>query len=162
MIFLDGIHSDRLKWTSMDSTLFSSCLQKQKLMKETLLLCDTPEAKYKKLIEMGKFLDPMEIQEKTGANRVEGCQSILYLHTTLKEGKLYFNASSEALISSGLAALLIAVYSGESPETILKCPPTFIQEIGLDLALSPGRSNGLSSMYLRMQQESLKALSNLL
>lgn len=146
----------------MLSNLYHSCLQKQKLMKDSFSSCSTADAKYKKLIELGKFLPPLEEKQKIEFNLVQGCQSILYLHTTFCEDKIFFNAHSEALISAGLAALLIGVYSGESPDAVLKCPPAFIKELGLDLALTPGRSNGLANMYLRMQQESIKILSGLL
>lgn len=144
----------------MDASPFNSCLQKQKLIAQAFLQCATPEAKYKKIIEMGKLLEPLALEHRRIENIVQGCQSILYLHTEFIEGNLYFNAYSEALISAGLASLLIVAYSGETPETILKCPPDFIKELSLDLALSPGRSNGLASMFFRMQQEAVKALSS--
>ena len=84
----------------------------------------------------------------------------MHLLTSKEEGKLYFQAESDALISKGLAALLIAVYSGESPEAILKCPPSYLEEIGITASLTPNRANGLYSIHLRMKQEALKALIN--
>ena len=140
----------------------STCIQKQRMIKNHFISCSTSEEKYIKLIELGKLLEPFEEGWKTGANIVQGCQSILYLHTTVQEGKIFFKAYSEALISAGLAFLLIGVYNEESPEVVLKCSPSFIKELGLDLALSPGRSNGSASMYLRMQQEAIKTFSYLL
>jgi cysteine desulfuration protein SufE len=80
----------------------------------------------------------------------------MYLEATLQSSKLFLNADSEALISKGLAALLIKAYSGETPDTIAHCPPVFIKEIGLQNALSPARSNGLASLYHKIRQEALK------
>jgi cysteine desulfuration protein SufE len=91
---------------------------------------------------------------------VPGCQSVLYLHTHFQDGKLFFAAHSEALISAGLAALLIAIYTDSSPETILLNPPVFLQEIGLLASLSPSRSNGFASIYHRMRQEAMKKIVN--
>lgn len=100
----------------------------------------------------------MPEEHKREENQVIGCQSVVYLHSYLQEGKLYFIASSEALISAGLAALLLEVYNGLPPELLLQHRPTFLNELGIYATLSPGRSNGLSSMFLRMQKEALKSL----
>jgi cysteine desulfuration protein SufE len=104
-------------------------------------------------------LSPISPVARNEKNLVQGCQSILYLETDFKEGLIYFNADSEALISKGLAALLIEVYSGQTPEALFKEPPLFLKEIGLHQALSPARSNGLNSLYRKMQEEALKVLS---
>lgn len=137
---------------------FDSCLQKQHAIKEIFSACTTPEARYQKIIEMGRQLPVFNPASRTPANLVPGCQSVMHLETTLTNGKLILNADSEALISKGLAALLIYVYSNESPATIANCPPTFIQEIGLLTTISPARSNGLASLYHKMRQEALKHL----
>ncbi len=118
------------------------------------------EARYLKLIEMGRSLKPFDEQYKTPDRIIQGCQSLLYLKTHAENGNLFFEAHADALISSGLAALLIAVYSGESAETILTQAPRFIDELGIGSSLSPNRSNGLSNIYLRIKQEALKALCN--
>ena len=117
-------------------------------------LCER-ELLYQKIMEMGKELSDFKEEWKTEANRVSGCQSLLFLHCECKNGNLYFYASSDALISAGLAALLINVYSGEAPESILITPPKFLEEIGLPAALTPGRANGLASLYIKMKQEAL-------
>jgi cysteine desulfuration protein SufE len=114
------------------------------------------DARYQELMKMGKDLPVFPKEKKTPAHIVQGCQSILYLHTKFENGKCFFEADADALISKGLAALLIAVYSGESPETILKYPPDFIGELGIGASLSPMRSNGLAQIYLRMKQEVIK------
>ncbi len=121
----------------------------------------SPELRYQALIEMGKRLPAFPKELKTEDRIVQGCQSLLYLQATVEEGKCFFEAEADALISKGLAALLIAVYSGEEPETILKCPPNFIGELGIGASLSPSRSNGLSQIYLRMKQEALKTFLSL-
>ena len=87
---------------------------------------------------------------------VRGCQSTMYLYTYLENGKVRYFAHSEALISAGLAALLLAVYDEEMPEVILQCPPLFLEELGIPNVLSPGRANGLSSLFLKMKQDALR------
>ncbi|VHO03363.1 SufE family protein [Candidatus Rhabdochlamydia sp. T3358] len=138
---------------------FESCLRKQTLAKKIFESCITPEEKYQKIIELGKHLPSYPSINKTPEHLVKGCQSTMYLCSYLKETKMYFEVYSEALISAGLAALLLSVYQEEFPEVILKCPPLFLEELGLYTALSPSRSNGLSSLFLRMKQEALKALT---
>ena len=102
----------------------------------------------------------MDAAYKVDENIVQGCQSVMYLRSHMKDGKVFFEVSSEALISAGLAALLVFVYSGEPPEAILKIPATYLQDLGIYASLTPGRSNGLSSLYLRMKQDALKFLVN--
>jgi len=134
---------------------FESCLQKQAAIKAIFAACSTPEARYQKIIELGQKLPPFNPSARTPANLVPGCQSIMYLEATLKDSVLILNADSEALISKGLAALLIMAYSGETPSTMAHCPPSFIQEIGLQSGLSPARSSGLASLYHKMRQIAL-------
>ncbi|MGL4539478.1 MAG: SufE family protein [Candidatus Rhabdochlamydia sp.] len=138
---------------------FENCLHKQRLAKNLFEACITPEEKYQKIIELGRNLSPYPSLDKTPEHLVKGCQSVMYLRSYLKDAKLYFDVYSEALISAGLAALLLSVYQEEFPEVILKCPPLFLEEIGLHSTLSPSRSNGLSSLFLSMKQEALKALT---
>lgn len=136
-----------------------SVAEKQQEIKEVFNSFALPDAKYEKIIELGKELPPLSPSARIQENLVQGCQSILYLETSVKDGLIYFNADSDALISKGLAALLIYVYSGEKPEALLKEPPLFLKEIGLHQALSPTRSNGLASLFTKMQQEAVKVIS---
>ena len=129
-------------------------------IKKVFLTLKEPEERYTYLIELGRKAAAYPIDRQHPSNIVPGCQSILYLHAHDQDGKLFFTASSEALISAGLAALLISIYNGSSPETILLNPPVFLQEIGLLASLSPSRSNGFSSIYLRMRQEAMKKILN--
>ena len=114
----------------------------------------TSEARYERLIELGRKLPSYPADRKTADRIVSGCQSTLYLDAEIREGKIFFKADSEALISKGLAALLIGVYNGLSPEALLQSP-TFLQEIGIFATLSPSRSNGLAHIYLRMKSLAL-------
>lgn len=118
----------------------------------------SPEEKYHALIEMGSRLPPFPAHFKTPQNLVQGCQSSLYLHSYFDDDRLIFLVASDSFISAGLAALLVAVYSGETPETILKNPPDFLSTLGIHASLSPNRSNGLSHIHLRMKQEAVKSL----
>lgn len=120
--------------------------------------CLSAEDRYQKIIELGRNLPMIEPEHKTPENIVQGCQSVTYLHTELKEGSLYFTASSDALISAGLAALLIHAYNGFTPEALLKEKPLFLEELGISTSLTPSRSNGVHSMFLRMQKDALKFL----
>jgi cysteine desulfuration protein SufE len=135
-------------------------LKKQEEVKNLFSGCLTVEAKYQKIIELGRAQPPLPQEFKTLQNSVKGCQSLLYLYTHFEKGVLFFQAESEALISAGLATLLIRAYNGEPPETVLTCTPSFIHELDLPASLSPGRSNGLSSLYLHMQRDALKFIVN--
>lgn len=118
----------------------------------------TQEARYSALIEMGRKLSPYSSELKTDDRLVPGCQSRLHLYSSYDGGLVYFRAASDALISAGLAALLVSAYSGEKPETILKEPPGFLDDLGIYASLSLNRSNGLSNIFLRMKQDALKFL----
>ena len=138
--------------------MYESCLEKQRHMRDIFLACPSEEDKYEKIMELGRKQPPLSAAFKKPENLVKGCQSQMYLHTYWKGNKVIFEAESDALISAGLAALLIMVYSGESPEAILKCPPTYLDELGINASLTPNRANGLASMHLRMKQDALKLL----
>jgi cysteine desulfuration protein SufE len=138
--------------------MFDSCLEKQQHIKEIFLACPSEEAKYEKIIELGRQQSPLAPVYKIPENLVKGCQSQMYLHSYWSGNQIVFEAESDALISAGLAALLVKVYSGETPEAILKCPPTYLDELGISSSLTPNRASGLYSMHLRMKQEALKML----
>lgn len=138
--------------------MFDSCLEKQKNIKDIFFQCPSKEAKYQKIIELGKELPPFQSVDKTSDNLVQGCQSTMYLLSSWVDGKIVFAANSDALISAGLAALLIKVYSHEPPETILKCTPVYLEELGISASLTPNRANGLYSIHLKMKQDAIKFL----
>ncbi len=138
--------------------MYDSCLAKQRQIKDLFLACPTEEEKYKKIMELGRGLTPLAADYKVPENLVKGCQSQTYLHSYKESGKVMFEIESDALISAGLAALLTKVYSGEEPEAILKCPPSYLDELGINASLTPNRANGLYSIHLRMKQDALKIL----
>ena len=138
--------------------MFETCLEKQHRIKEMFLACPTEEAKYEKIIELGQKQTPLAAEHKTPEHLVKGCQSQVYLHSFWREDRIMFETEADALISAGLATLLTHVYSGETPEAILKCPPTYLDELGISSSLTPSRANGLYSIHLRMKQDALKML----
>jgi cysteine desulfuration protein SufE len=108
------------------------------------------EDRYKKLIELGKALPILDENHKIESNKVKGCQSQVWLVSKVDEGKIFFEADSDASIVKGIVALLLKVYSGSTTDEILNTPPAFLQEIGLREHLSPSRANGLNSMLKQM------------
>ena len=138
--------------------MYSSCLEKQDKVKALFSHCTTAAARYEKIMELGSGLRPLPPEAKIEENRVKGCQSLMYLSAKLENGQIIFEADSDALISRGLAVILLLVYSGETAEAILKCPPTFLDELGIAGSLTPGRANGLFSLHLKMKQEALRLL----
>ncbi len=102
--------------------------------------------KYEYLIELGKGLEPFDQSDKTDDKLIKGCQSRLWLKCEKKDGRLYFTADSDAIITKGIISLLIGVYSGRTPEEIAADDFSFIVTIGLKDNLSPTRANGLASM----------------
>ena len=113
------------------------------------------EDRYKNIIQRGKQLAPMNEDKKVDKNLVKGCQSKVWFHAEMKEGKIYFQGDSDAAIVKGIVALLLTIYSESSPDDILNTKPDFLDEIGLKEHLSMSRANGLSSM---LKQISLYAI----
>ena len=102
--------------------------------------------KYEYLIELGKALEAYPEEQKTEEKLIKGCQSRVWLDYEMKDGKLYFRADSDAIITKGIISLLISVYSGRTPAEIAADDFGFIDQIGLKENLSPTRANGLVSM----------------
>jgi cysteine desulfuration protein SufE len=134
----------------------TTCLDKQDKIMLLFADCATQEAKYKKIIELGSSLPLFNPLWKIQENLVRGCQSITYLRCTYSEGVIRLYAHSDALISAGLAALLVLAFDGETPEAILRSPPEFVQKLQLNSLLSPSRSNGLAGMYTRIRTFALE------
>lgn len=107
--------------------------------------------RYQYLIELGRRLPPFPEPERIEANRLHGCQAGVWLVADYRDGKLDFEATSDAAIVAGLIALLLRVYSGRPPDQILATSPAFIDEIGLAEHLSPHRANGLSLLLSRIR-----------
>ncbi len=120
--------------------------------------CQRPEDIYEKLLLLGKEQQLLPSSFKTQDHLVKGCQSKLYLHTVYKEGLFYFETESDALISSGLAQTLVLLYNGLEGKDILTHKPSILEELGIIRHLSPGRSNGLAALDLKMRQEVLQIM----
>lgn len=118
--------------------------------------------KYNLLIDMGKGLPEINQKYKTRDFLIEGCQSKVWLHPEFRDGKIYFTADSDAIITRGIVGLLIKVLSGRTPEEIIAAELKFIDIIGLRQNLSPTRSNGLLSMVrqIKLYAMAYKATSN--
>lgn len=107
--------------------------------------------KYALLIELGNSLSPLDEQFKVESNLIEGCQSRVWLHAEYRNGKVLYQAESDAVIVKGIVSLLIKVLSGHTPREIIDTHLYFIEQIGLTEHLSPTRSNGLLAMVKQMR-----------
>ena len=108
--------------------------------------------KYELLIDKGKNLPEYPEDEKTEDKLIKGCQSRVWLDCEVKDGRLFFTADSDAIITKGIISLLIGVYSGRTPEEIASDDFSFVEQIGLKENLSPTRANGLVSMISTIKQ----------
>jgi cysteine desulfuration protein SufE len=115
--------------------------------------------RYQYLIDLGRKLPPMDEQEKTDDKLLPGCQSSVWLYLEGDKDKIIIRASSDAAIVSGLIALLIQVYSGQSAQEVVNTEPYFITEIGLSNHLSPTRANGLHAMLQAIKGHAFKLIS---
>ena len=106
--------------------------------------------RYAMLIEMGKDCPMIDAQYRNDNYLINGCQSRVWLHAKMEDGKVYFSADSDAVITKGIINLLIKVLSGQNPSDIIAADMSFLDEIGLKEHLSPTRSNGLLSMVKQM------------
>ena len=118
-------------------------------------LFDSWDDKYEYIIDLGKKLPPLDQKYKTNENRVRGCQSSVWLTADYKEGKLFFQADSDAVIVKGLISMLIRVLNNRTPDEILEAKMDFIREIGMTTHLAQTRSNGLLSMVKQMKHYAL-------
>jgi cysteine desulfuration protein SufE len=122
---------------------------------EEFALFDSWDDKYEYIIDLGKRLAPLDPKYKIDENRVRGCQSSVWLIADYRNGKLYYQAESDAMIVQGLISMLIRVLSGRTPEEILEAKLDFIREIGMTTHLAQTRSNGLLSMVKQMKNYAL-------
>ena len=107
--------------------------------------------RYEYIIEIGKSLDMIDSAKKTDDNLINGCQSKVWLQADYIDNKVVFSADGDAILTKGIIALLLRVYSNQSPKDILSFEPFFIDEIGLKEHLSPTRANGLLSMVKQLK-----------
>ncbi len=121
-------------------------------LKLTFDRCTTWEQKYEKIIELGKKWPGLEDSEKSEDLKVKGCQSQVWIKAELsKDKKIIFKGDSDALLVKGLVAIVLQIYSDETPKTILATDVGFLKDMGFDTGLSPSRSNGLYSMIKQLK-----------
>lgn len=108
--------------------------------------------KYEYLIELGKSLKDYPEDAKTDDKLIKGCQSRVWLDYRIEDGKIYFNADSDAIITKGIISLLIGIYSGRTSQEIMSSDFSVVEKIGLKENLSPTRANGLVSMIERIRE----------
>lgn len=118
------------------------------------------ELKYEHLISMGNSLIRLNPEEKTETRLIKGCQSNVWLLAELKDGKVFYKADSDAIITRGMIALIIRVLNGQYPEDISNASFDFLNKIGLISHLSPTRANGLLSMIRQMKLYAITFTAN--
>lgn len=111
--------------------------------------------RYEEIIRIGKELAPLDPKYKVDENLIRGCQSRVWLNAYAHEGRIYFEADSDALITKGLVGMMVQVLSGQRADDILQADIHFIHDIGLIHHLSPTRSNGLLAMIKQMKHYAL-------
>jgi len=127
----------------------------EKEITEEFEMFDDWMQKYEYLIDLGKSLPVISEEYKTDDKIIKGCQSRVWLHSELKDGKIVYTADSDAIITKGMVALMVRVLSGHTPEEIMNAKLGFVEKIGLTQHLSPTRSNGLLSMIKQMKLDAL-------
>ena len=123
----------------------------QKDIIDNFLFFDDWTQKYEYIIELSKDLKFMSENLKNEDNLIKGCQSKVWLHAEMINGKINFLADSEAIITKGIISILLNVFNNRKPQEILDSDMSFIEKIGLKEHLSPNRANGLSSMYKQIK-----------
>ena len=123
----------------------------QKEIIDNFLFFEDWTQKYEYIIELSKDLEFMNENLKNEDNLIKGCQSKVWLHAEMNNGKINFLADSEAIITKGIISILLNVFNNRKPQEILDSDMDFIEKIGLKEHLSPNRANGLSSMYKQIK-----------
>lgn len=116
-------------------------------------LFETWEEKYEYLIDLGKKIGQLDEVYKKDEYKIKGCQSSVWIHSFEKDGLIFFEGDSDAIIVKGLVSMMIMVFSGQKPETIVSADLEFLNTIGLSSHLAQTRSNGLRSMIKQMKLE---------
>ncbi|HEX5488577.1 MAG TPA: SufE family protein [Rhodanobacteraceae bacterium] len=143
----------------MNDLAVNTAIDAQREIVEEFGFFDDWTGRYQYLIDVGRKLSPLAEGEMIDANKVDGCQSQVWIVVTGDAGKLDLRAASDSAIVSGLVALLLRVYSGRSAREIIDADPAFINAIGLGKHLSPTRSNGLASMVRTIKAHAERALA---
>ena len=122
----------------------------ESLVKEFEELTDWEE-RYKHIIKLGRDMPDFNEDYRTDKNKIEGCQSQVWINAKIENNNIVIEADSDAMIVKGLIAVLIRAYSGFTPTDILSISSDFLQKIGIDKHLSPTRKNGLGAMLKQIQ-----------
>jgi len=125
--------------------------EKQQEVIEEFSLFEDWMQRYEYMIDLGKSLPLISEDHKTEDNIIKGCQSKVWVHAGLEDDRLVFTADSDAIITKGIIAILIRVFSNQPPKAILEAQTDFIDQIGLKEHLSPTRANGLVSMIKQIK-----------
>ena len=135
---------------SSSTSLCQRLRERERALEEKMQPLQSAEARYQWIMEQGRQMPQLPKEEWTPEFRVQGCQSEMYLKVTLVDGGLHMIVGSDALISAGLAALLLELYEGLNPEEVIRCPLEVFKRLGLGEQLSPGRAQGLQALYRTM------------
>jgi len=127
---------------------------------EEFSLFEDWKQKYEYIIELGNTIELIDEKNKTDSNLIKGCQSKLWLYAELKNGKVIYTADSEAIITKGISAILLRVFSNQTAKDILNSDAKYIDAIGLKEHLSPTRANGLVSMIKQIKYYALAFNTN--
>lgn len=129
--------------------------EKQEEIVDEFSMFDDWMERYEYIIELGKTLPLIDERYKTEDNIIKGCQSRVWLHAEKKDDKIILTADSDAILTKGIIAILIRVFSNEPTQAVLDADVDFIDEIGLKEHLSPTRANGLVSMIKQIKMYAL-------
>jgi len=132
----------------------------EEIVDEFLMFDDWME-RYEYIIELGKSIPLIDEKHKTDTNVIKGCQSKVWLFAEKKDDKIIYTADSDAILTKGIIALLLRVFSNHTAQEILDADTTFIDKIGLKEHLSPTRANGLVSMIKQLKLYALAYQSKL-
>ena len=117
--------------------------------------------RYEYIIDLGKSLPIIDNVFKTENNLIKGCQSKVWLHSEVENNTVKYTADSDAILTKGIVALLLRVFSNQHPKDIIEADTSFIDEIGLKEHLSPTRANGLVSMVKQIKMYAIAQQANL-
>ncbi|MEO1521553.1 MAG: SufE family protein [Cyanobacteria bacterium J06633_2] len=120
-----------------------------------------PRQRYEYVLWFAKRVPPFPDEDKMPAYRVPGCVSQVYLTATLQEGSIVYHADADAQIPKGLVGLLMEGLNGVTPEEVVQLSPDFIKRTGLDVSLTPSRSNGFYNIFKTMQQRAIALTSSI-
>ncbi len=129
----------------------STIAEREQEIVDAFALFDDWMGRYEYLIDLGRELPPLDDAYKTDDYKIHGCQSQVWIRAEERDGRIYYEGDSDALITRGLVALLIRVLSGQPADAIIEADLKFLDRIGMQEHLSPTRKNGLASMIKQMK-----------